>query len=321
MRGLALAAWLALAPLLAARPARAFFGSSTKGTSGAQFLEIAPGARATALGSAFGGIADDVESVYYNPAGLGQLRRPEVTGMHDAVFQGLQYDFLAAAAPLLTWSREQRDKSSDGVLGVAVYSLSIPDIQGRGLVETDAPVDTFNASDMAYALSYGLRPGGGNFSVGATIKSVQQTIDSTRGSAVAFDAGGLYRGDRLSLGAGVRDAGRPVQFGTAADPLPTMGYLGVGYQLSVDWLLAAELDAPRDGPAAFAGGLEYRTLVSRRLAASARFGYNSGDTDAGSFAGAAMGVGLSYGSLQFDFAFVPFGVLGNSYQYSLGLRF
>src|SRR5258708_33173947 len=38
-------------------------------------------ARATAMGSAFAGIADDAASLLYNPAGLGWLEMPEL-GLH-----------------------------------------------------------------------------------------------------------------------------------------------------------------------------------------------------------------------------------------------
>src|SRR6185312_6060085 len=49
---------LASALLLAALPAAAL-GAAEKGTAGAAFLTLEPGARAEALGGAFGGVADD----------------------------------------------------------------------------------------------------------------------------------------------------------------------------------------------------------------------------------------------------------------------
>ena len=38
--------------------------------AGASFLNIAPGARAIGMGSAFAAVADDVSAVYWNPGGL-----------------------------------------------------------------------------------------------------------------------------------------------------------------------------------------------------------------------------------------------------------
>jgi hypothetical protein len=51
-----------------------FTGSSNAGVGEAAVITLIfpPGARATGLGEAFTGLADDVSATYYNPAGLGQ---------------------------------------------------------------------------------------------------------------------------------------------------------------------------------------------------------------------------------------------------------
>ena len=40
------------------------------GTTGAQFLKIGTGARPVAMGYAFSAVADDLNALYWNPAGL-----------------------------------------------------------------------------------------------------------------------------------------------------------------------------------------------------------------------------------------------------------
>ncbi|MBI5200477.1 MAG: hypothetical protein HY925_02725, partial [Elusimicrobia bacterium] len=50
--------------------ARAHAYGAGPGTSAASFLNLGFGARVTGLGEAVMGIADDVSTVYYNPAGL-----------------------------------------------------------------------------------------------------------------------------------------------------------------------------------------------------------------------------------------------------------
>jgi len=47
------------------------------GTSAANFLKIGVGARATAMGDAFTGLANDGTCLYWNPAGLTQLEKRE----------------------------------------------------------------------------------------------------------------------------------------------------------------------------------------------------------------------------------------------------
>ena len=51
-----------------------------------------------------------------------------------------------------------------------------------------------------------------------------------------------------------------------------------------------------------------------------RAGYRS-DTDVEGFSGISIGSGLELGRAAFDFAWVPFGELGNAYRFSLHLKF
>ena len=296
-------------------------GSSEKGTSGAQFLKIAPGARPAAMGEAFSGVADDINAVYYNPAGLGTLKRVEVAGSHTALFQGINYEHAALAVPLLSWIDAQEPKNAYGVLGLAVYNLSIGGIERRGTTETDQASDTFGSSDFAYALSYGYRLPNTGLSVGATAKFLDSKLDNTRGTAFAADAGALYRSGGISLGLGARNVGSGEKLGSQADPLPLVAYAGLGYKFTDQLLASAEVDMPRDNTIGVAFGGEYRREFADKLGAALRCGYNSRNTDAGGMSGMAFGVGLRYGNLDFDFALVPFGDLGNAYKYSFVVKF
>ncbi len=55
----------------------------------ADYEDIGIGARPVAMGSAFAGLADDANSIYYNPAGLGLLKAREITGGESWLFLGL----------------------------------------------------------------------------------------------------------------------------------------------------------------------------------------------------------------------------------------
>ena len=57
-------------------------GFAKVGTFGAQFLKIGTTARATGMGSAFTGVADDATSVFWNPGGLVNVVRNEVELSH-----------------------------------------------------------------------------------------------------------------------------------------------------------------------------------------------------------------------------------------------
>lgn len=69
------------------------------------FAPIDMGARPAALGGAFCGLADDVQAAYWNPAGLVQLARPQITTTRTEVFGlGVNSDYLAYGQKVGEWA-------------------------------------------------------------------------------------------------------------------------------------------------------------------------------------------------------------------------
>ena len=56
----------------------------------AAFEELGAGARPLAMGSAFTAIADDPHAIHYNPAGLAQIRKGELTAGYGRLYLGLK---------------------------------------------------------------------------------------------------------------------------------------------------------------------------------------------------------------------------------------
>ncbi|MBI4062852.1 MAG: UPF0164 family protein, partial [Elusimicrobia bacterium] len=50
--------------------------------SGFSFLKIGVGARPIGLGSAYTAMANDATAIYWNPAGLGAIKKRELSAMH-----------------------------------------------------------------------------------------------------------------------------------------------------------------------------------------------------------------------------------------------
>lgn len=309
---LALAAGLAL-------PARA--GASGKGTAAGAFLRLAPGARGAALGESLGGLADDVYAAWYNPAGLGFLERVEAAAAHEARFEGLSYDAALLAVPVLAWRDSPLPSNARGVTALSVYSLSAPDIERRGLVETDSPSGKFSSSDRAYTLSYGYNPDRTDLAFGATAKLVDSAIDARRATALTWDGGMLWRGVRASAGAGVRGFGGSLKYASVADPLPTVYYAAGSWRPDPAWQLSAQVDLPKSDALSLALGAERRYEPMKGLTVAARAGYNTGRADAGGLAGASLGFGAAWKAMEADFAWSPSGVLGDVFKYSLLFRF
>src|SRR5271169_5054244 len=68
-------------------------------TSGADFLLMTTGARPDGMGQAFSAVADDINTLSFNPAGLGNIRLPEVAYGREEFVSDIHYDFVGAAIP------------------------------------------------------------------------------------------------------------------------------------------------------------------------------------------------------------------------------
>jgi len=312
---------LVLAPaLLFLAGSAAALGAAEKGTAGAAFLTLEPGARAEALGGAFGGVADDALAANYNPAGLGFLKSIEAAAGREDRFQGLTYDYAVLAVPVLAWTDKPLPQDSWGTAAAAVYSLTAAGVESRGLTETDSPTGTFDASNRAFALSYGLKLDEG-LAAGGTFKYVDESLASAHGGAMTGDAGVLLKRGEWSFGGGVRNAFGNLKLGSTADPLPALVYAGAGWRPRPEWLLAAELDQPKADATALGLGAEREFEVSKGLTAAARAGFRTDRVDAGPLGGVSVGFGIGWKGMNAEFSWSPGGTLGDVVQYAIRARF
>jgi hypothetical protein len=295
--------------------------ANTAGTSGAQFLKLGAGARAGGMADSFSAIADDAHAAYYNPAGLSQIKGAQLAGAHTAYFQGINYEVLNFAYP---WGRGEH--FSRHTLALGVYSLSVNDIQRRVSDTTDS-IGTFGASDGAYGLTYAYAFNRG-LSLGGTGKYIVQTLDSYKASAFAADLGALYKINPeavrpMSVSVVVRNFGsRPSFAGGVSDPLPVSFTGGFGYEALPNALrLNLDVTKYRDTDVFAALGGEYVKHFKEGVSGALRFGYSSQRKDNAGLNGLAFGAGMTFQKAGFDFAWVPFGNLGNTFRYSLLVKF
>ncbi len=312
---------LALA-LLAILSSSARAVSSQAGTSGAQFLKLGAGARAGGMADAFTAVADDPYAAYYNPAGLSQLTGPQLAGAHTSYFQSVSYEVITFAYPF----NRSAEYSAD-VLDLSIYQLSVGDIPQYSSDSTD-PVGTFGASDGAYAISYA-HGFNRRLSLGGTAKLITESISTFHSSAYSFDGGVLYHmnpdGSRpVSLAATVRNLGssRTGYIAGNSDPLPTSySFAGAMQIIPKTLILDAEVTRYRDTNAFAAFGGEFNHKINDAIGSSFRMGYTSQYNSTPGLNGIAAGAGVSFKKASFDFAWQPFGVLGNTFRYSLNVKF
>ncbi len=283
---------------------------SKLGTVGAQFLKMGAGARPTGMGEAFVGVADDVNAIYYNPAGLGFISRPEFEAMHTQWFEDTNYDFGAFVYP-----------TDFGAFGVSAATLKVQDIEKRGLTENLQ--GKFESADEAYALSFA-KVWGPQTSLGLTTRYIKQKLDTESASAWSGDVGLLRKmsSQPMSLGFAIRHLGQKIKFRNQAAPLPLVVDVGLSRSFFRDKLLVSiHSKKPNDNAVQYGLGSEVRLPLGQAMQMIGRLGYNSSITDGEDASGLSIGGGLAFNRLSLDVAWVPLGVLGDSFRYSLQMKF
>ena len=150
----------------------------------ADFLTLGVGARALAMGGAGTALSDNAYAPYWNPAGLGQLTRYEVSFMHSTLNGEDAYDFVSFVVPLANHnSRDKRHPLKNrGAIGVSWLRVGVDDIPITSLPVVSRPVGptnrpevvgSFNNTDNAFLFAQGWRLPtlyGINLRLGGTLK-------------------------------------------------------------------------------------------------------------------------------------------------------
>lgn len=101
-----------------------------------------------------------------------------------------------------------------------------------------------------------------------------------------------------------------------------MGRLGASFQpIRGRMLFSTDLLIPRDNDVSVAVGTEYRQKLWGDIRMIARGGYQTGSDIEDGLTGVSAGGGIQVGRVTFDFGWVPFGELGNTYRYALHIKF
>jgi len=197
-----------LAAFVAVQPVAAQFESTTRevtkrGTTSAEFLTIPIGARATAMGNAITASVDDATAIYWNPAGLARMENAGFTGEYARWLADIDFNFIAVTVPV-----------AGGVVGLGVTSMRTQDMEVTTVDQQNGTGERFNASSYAFTLSYG-RALTDRFSLGGSVKLINERIWTSSAGGVAFDVGTLFvtpfRGIRL--GAAISHFGTKLQIG------------------------------------------------------------------------------------------------------------
>lgn len=316
---------LILAACVARESARAqlfpMLGGQRAGISALQFLKIGAGARGVGMGDAFVAVASDATALYYNPAGITQSGAGEIHFSHTQWLVELNHEFAAATWPL----------SESDAVGLSFTSLHTPDMQVTTETQPMGTGRYFSFGDFAVGATYA-RKLTNQFSFGATVKYVEETIDVLKMRALLVDLGTLYATGLGSLrfAVAVTNFGGQVSPAGSVAPLtgepvtgfqqyspPTLFKIGFAYEPLQDEIhrltTSIQLNHPNDNSENVGLGLEY----AYKEIFLVRAGYKINVDEESISAGAGVRIPLSIARTEFDYAFANFGRLGGVHRFSI----
>jgi hypothetical protein len=318
------------------------FGQSKVGSTAAPFLNIAVGPRAIAMGGAFVATANDITALYWNPAGASRVLANSAMFAHSRWFADITYNWAGAVLNL----------GGLGSFGLHLTYLDYGEMEVTTLAEQEGTGQFFGAQDLALGLTYAYNLTD-RFSLGGTVKYIQQTIWNSSASSVAVDLGVLFQSDiyGLRIAATITNFGADMQmdgkdlfvqhdinpgiFGnndqilaklnTDSYPLPLTFRAGLAMDLVDDedhrFTIGVDALHPNDNDESVNVGTEYvfNNLVSIRAGYKSLFLDNTEE-------GLTLGAGLSYYfapnfGIFFDYAYQDFGILDYTQHFSFGVNF
>ncbi len=153
------------------------------GTTSAEFLLMAPTARGAALGESFAALTTDISALFYNPAGLSQMSRPELSASSTSYVASTRYSWVGLAFPFGGGARAVG--FSMGTFGFSdqpVYTVDDP---------TGASGNVYSVSETYIGMTYS-QQFSDRFAAGITGKFINDQLGGVTGQAFAVDFGTTF---------------------------------------------------------------------------------------------------------------------------------
>ena len=307
-------------------------GFSEAGTRAAEFLTIPVGSRGVALGGAYTALADDISAVWWNPAGLAFLSKPQLFLTVANQPLDVNYTYAAAASPLL---------EGKFVMGGFMGVLTMGEQEITTITQPEGTGATFSSYSMQAGASFAW-----NFSdrasAGINVKAVHEDIAGNTQGTVAFDLGTNYHTDFLGreirLAFLIRNIGGNLAFSGNGLKIPVEPedlYPGsdITRQEREAVRRATSFKLPTSfhiGLASYSLGSELSRKTGKNATAAVRAGWEFRSDELGlsgaeRLRGLSAGGGIAYDFIAFkgsiDYAYRNWGRLKSSHLFSLSIAF
>lgn len=191
-------------PLLVAFLFASYFANSQSARKYSnEFMNIGVDAAALGMSNAKVASTDDVNSGYWNPAGLIHLEDKQVSLMHASYFANIaQYDYAGFAMPI----------DNESAWGISLIRFGVDDILNTTqLIDNQGNIDynrisLFSTADYGFTFSYARKLKIPGFQYGVNAKVIRRIIgDFANSWGFGFDVGIQFERDDWQFGLMVRD--------------------------------------------------------------------------------------------------------------------
>jgi hypothetical protein len=285
------------------------------------FLNVAPSARASALGGAFEMYTDDPNIVFYNPAGISTITKKQLSAGFGKYLLDINYGAAAFAGKYKDW----------GWFGVGVKYFNYGTFDYTD--ENGVTSGKFHANDVMFSAGYSNMIYN-KISYGVNVKFIYSQIAQYTSAALGFDLGLMYQipSQNMSMGFTINNYGKQISsYIGSKERLPLDIRFGISKQLEhLPLKLSVSLSNLNQDHIKF---LDVGRLKSFAIGGeftlsdyvSARIGYNNQqrqDLKLGSsigLSGFSAGFGIRvFEKYKFDYSLNSLGKVGSTHRFNIG---
>ena len=264
------------------------------------------GARSAAMGSALAGTAEDASALFANPAGLAYLGQPELTANSNFWLVDTFQETLLLGLPA---------GLTGGNIALAPSYFNYGTFDGRD--ETGSLTSRYTANQMEIKLGGGVQVVK-DLALGFGLEGSQNNLANNSQWAMGGNLGILARPSaRLRLGASLGIQG----FNLSQTDVGILAAASYNWPLDASDNLLTALNGNFEpgGVQTMAAGVEFDLHGLFFLRAGYQLPLENPELTG--LTGMTAGAGLVLSNFTFDYAYLPYGNLGNSHRVSVGLRF
>jgi S-layer homology domain/Glucodextranase, domain B len=300
-------------------------------------MDLSTGARSMGMGNAYVGVAEDSETVFVNPAGLGAISSLKLGSMYTSLLDDVNYTVISGVYPM---------DNNTGTLGAGIINQAVSGIPLFSNTGTAEGNGTYG--DNVFFISHGFDLGKkglstsnlyGGYTLKYFMKSASgQDTDNMTGTGFAADLGLLYKpSGSVSYGLTLQNilAGTMNYADGSEDDIDSAMKIGTNITLLGDAIggnaiyqndskvdMALEYDIGLRGkvPATIHMGFEYKpqmgvNFIDKIL--TLRAGVNQISSPSGNISDMTLGVGINVQGVEFNYAYSPMyeDIPGTSTQY------